>query len=53
MTERQRKKMTENRNREDEKCQDEDEWMKKENLKKKTNGVIVYISFPYRLAYCS
>jgi len=28
-----RKKMTENKNRGDGKCQDEEEWMKKENLK--------------------
>lgn len=29
------KKMKENKNKEDGKCQDEDKWMKKENLKNK------------------
>ena len=37
----QRKKMTENKNRGDGKCQDEEEWMKKENLKQQTELLFI------------
>jgi len=40
-SERQRKKMTENKNRGDGKCQDEEEWMKKENLKQQTELLFI------------
>lgn len=37
----QRKKMTENKNRGDGKYQDEEQWMKKENLKQQTELLFI------------
>jgi ribosome assembly protein YihI (activator of Der GTPase) len=52
MEARQRKKMKKNKNRENGESQNEEE-VNEGREPKTTNGVIVFLSFPYQVAHCS